>query len=104
MCGDDDEEVKFRDLVKDSGEAKSGTTGYRKIQFCRERASRDNLQYFWVDTCCTIQTLLPVTMHYEKGGICRRKRRELVHRFSIQKKHYFLTQLPLLSKNSYSTL
>jgi hypothetical protein len=50
--GDDDEEVSFRDLVKDSGEAKSGTTGYRKIQFCREQASRDNLQYFWVDTCC----------------------------------------------------
>ncbi|KAH6714672.1 hypothetical protein BKA61DRAFT_482016 [Leptodontidium sp. MPI-SDFR-AT-0119] len=29
-----------------------GKTGYGKIQFCREHAKRDDLQYFWVDTCC----------------------------------------------------
>ncbi|PQE10546.1 hypothetical protein CJF31_00009284 [Rutstroemia sp. NJR-2017a BVV2] len=26
--------------------------GYAKICFCGERAAHDNLQYFWVDTCC----------------------------------------------------
>jgi hypothetical protein len=26
--------------------------GYKKIQLCGERAKRDGLQYFWVDTCC----------------------------------------------------
>ena len=50
--GDDDEEVSFRDLVKDSGKAKSGTTGYRKILFCGEQAKNDGLEYFWVDSCC----------------------------------------------------
>ena len=26
--------------------------GYSKIQFCGEQARRDDLQYFWIDTCC----------------------------------------------------
>ena len=26
--------------------------GYRKIFFCARQAERDNLHYFWVDTCC----------------------------------------------------
>jgi hypothetical protein len=26
--------------------------GFRKIQFCRERADDDGLRYFWIDTCC----------------------------------------------------
>jgi hypothetical protein len=47
--GEDDEEVTFRDLAERSGESKAG---YRKIQFCGEQAARDNLRYFWVDTCC----------------------------------------------------
>jgi hypothetical protein len=47
--GEDEEEVTFNDLVTGAGKSK---TGYRKIQFCREQAARDNLQYFWVDTCC----------------------------------------------------
>jgi hypothetical protein len=50
--GDDDEEVTFKDLASDSGMAKSGTAGYRKIQFCANQAARDKLQYFWVDSCC----------------------------------------------------
>jgi hypothetical protein len=44
--GDEDEEITFRDLVEDTGMAKSGTIGYRKIQFCGEQASRDKLRYF----------------------------------------------------------
>ncbi|EFX04051.1 beta transducin-like protein het-e4s [Grosmannia clavigera kw1407] len=26
--------------------------GYRKILFCAEQARRDNISYFWIDTCC----------------------------------------------------
>ena len=43
------EEVSFIDLVDKSGKSKAG---YRKIVFCGEQAARDNLRYFWVDTCC----------------------------------------------------
>jgi hypothetical protein len=47
--GADTEEVSFRDLIDGTGKSKDG---YRKIRFCGEQASRDGLQYFWVDTCC----------------------------------------------------
>ncbi|KAH7074055.1 hypothetical protein FB567DRAFT_188329 [Paraphoma chrysanthemicola] len=30
--------------------------GYRKIFFCAQQARRDNLEYFWVDTCCIDRT------------------------------------------------
>jgi hypothetical protein len=45
----DGDEFLFEDLVNDTGKTKAG---YEKIQFCGEQAARDNLQYFWVDTCC----------------------------------------------------
>lgn len=47
--GADNEEVTFKDLVEGSGTSK---IGYQKIRFCGEQAARDDLQYFWVDTCC----------------------------------------------------
>jgi hypothetical protein len=47
--GADTEEVTYRDLIDGTGKSKAG---YSKIRFCRERAKRDGLQYFWVDTCC----------------------------------------------------
>ena len=47
--GNDDEEVTFNDFGTGTGKSK---TGYRKIQFCGEQATRDGLQYVWVDTCC----------------------------------------------------
>jgi hypothetical protein len=47
--GEDDQEVNFEDLKNGSGKTKDG---YRKLQFCGEQATRDGLQYFWVDTCC----------------------------------------------------
>jgi hypothetical protein len=47
--GADTEEVSFRDLMDGTGKSKAG---YSKIRFCGEQASRDGLQYFWVDTCC----------------------------------------------------
>jgi hypothetical protein len=47
--GTDTEEVTFTDLTKSSGKDKPG---YKKIRFCGEQASRDGLEYFWIDTCC----------------------------------------------------
>lgn len=48
-ASDDREEVTFDDLRNGQGKSK---TGYIKIQFCGERARRDGIEYFWVDTCC----------------------------------------------------
>jgi Heterokaryon incompatibility protein (HET) len=47
--GADEDEVTLSDLENGSGKGKAG---YVKIQFCREQAEKDGLQYFWVDTCC----------------------------------------------------
>ena len=44
-----DGEVIYDELVAGTGKNKAG---YDKIRFCGERAAADNLQYFWVDTCC----------------------------------------------------
>ncbi|KAH7326969.1 heterokaryon incompatibility protein-domain-containing protein, partial [Rhexocercosporidium sp. MPI-PUGE-AT-0058] len=43
------EEVTFKDLADVTSKSKAG---YGKILFCGEQARRDDLQYFWVDTCC----------------------------------------------------
>jgi hypothetical protein len=51
--GADVEEVTFAELVKSDGKAKRG---YEKIRFCGQQAHQDNLQYFWVDTCCIDKT------------------------------------------------
>jgi hypothetical protein len=47
--GNAKEEVTFEDMVKGLGRDK---TGYKKIEFCGEQASKDGLKYFWVDSCC----------------------------------------------------
>ena len=47
--GMDDEEVTFKDLLDGTGKSKAG---YRKIRFCGNQATKDGLQYVWVDTCC----------------------------------------------------
>lgn len=47
--GVDHEEVTFRDLSRGTGMSKAG---YRKLTFCGKQARKDNIQYFWVDTCC----------------------------------------------------
>ncbi|KAJ6213447.1 heterokaryon incompatibility protein-domain-containing protein [Bipolaris maydis] len=44
-----DTEVTFADMTGGAGKSKFG---YRKIQFCGEQAKQDDLQYFWIDTCC----------------------------------------------------
>ena len=47
--GQDEDEVTFDDLEKRRGKEK---LGYAKIRFCETRAGEDDLQHFWVDTCC----------------------------------------------------
>ena len=47
------EEVTFKDMIDGTGTNK---LGYDKIRFCEEQASRDGLQYIWVDTCCIDKT------------------------------------------------
>lgn len=42
-------EVLFEHLVDRTYET---YTGYRKIEFCAKQAAKDQLQYFWIDTCC----------------------------------------------------
>ncbi|KAJ4293140.1 hypothetical protein N0V90_008422 [Kalmusia sp. IMI 367209] len=56
--GADEEEVTFTDLVRGDGKAERGDEkeGYEKISFCGKQAQQDNLQYFWVDTCCIDKT------------------------------------------------
>jgi hypothetical protein len=51
--GGDAEEVTFADIVSGNGKIKHG---YNKICFCGKQAQQDNLQYFWVDTCCIDKT------------------------------------------------
>lgn len=45
----DDQELTFQDVMNKTGKSK---TGCRKLEFCGEQAKKDNLQYFWVDSCC----------------------------------------------------
>lgn len=47
--GADEDEVTFEELRNRPDKSKAG---YRKIQFCGRQARQDNLDYFWVDTCC----------------------------------------------------
>ena len=47
--GADDDEVTFDDLEKGLGKSK---VGYTKLRFCGNQARKDDIDYFWVDTCC----------------------------------------------------
>jgi hypothetical protein len=42
-------EVTYDELVAGQGKNKAG---YAKVRFCGERAAKDGLDLFWVDTCC----------------------------------------------------
>jgi hypothetical protein len=50
------DEFLFEDLVNGRGKYKAG---YKKVLFCGEQANRDNLEYFWVDTCCIDKWNIP---------------------------------------------
>ncbi|KAH8598611.1 hypothetical protein B0O99DRAFT_684001 [Bisporella sp. PMI_857] len=45
----DDQEVTYQDIINGAGKHKMG---YQKIKFCSAQASRDGVQYSWIDTCC----------------------------------------------------
>jgi hypothetical protein len=45
----DVDEFLYEDMMKNTGKSK---TGYNKILFCGKQAAREELKYFWVDTCC----------------------------------------------------
>jgi hypothetical protein len=47
--GPNGEEFTFQDLKGSTGKSKPG---YDKIRFCGKRAAKDNIHYFWVDSCC----------------------------------------------------
>jgi hypothetical protein len=47
--GNDEDEIKFKDITEGTVDDK---LGYRKLKFCQKQAAKDDLQYFWVDTCC----------------------------------------------------
>ena len=43
------DEVLYDDICNDAARKKDG---WKKVQFCADQAQADNLQYFWLDTCC----------------------------------------------------
>ncbi|KAJ4298214.1 hypothetical protein N0V90_006113 [Kalmusia sp. IMI 367209] len=47
--GADHEEITIQDVREGTGKSK---IGYRKLDFCAKQAAQDNLENFWVDTCC----------------------------------------------------
>ena len=49
--GLDHEEFTFKDLTAGIPLDKS-KAGYRKLTFCGMQAAKDNLEWFWIDTCC----------------------------------------------------
>jgi hypothetical protein len=49
----DRQEVVFEDILNSTGKNK---TGYRKIAFCAKQAAEDEIEYFWVDSCCIDKT------------------------------------------------
>jgi hypothetical protein len=46
---DSTQEVNYEDMIQGRGRDKAG---FQKIAFCAEQAFKDELEYFWVDTCC----------------------------------------------------
>ncbi|KAF2021407.1 HET-domain-containing protein, partial [Aaosphaeria arxii CBS 175.79] len=47
--GDDGDEVTYQDMIDQTGKNK---IGYAKLTFCVQQVAVDDLQYFWIDTCC----------------------------------------------------
>ncbi|KAK5219741.1 hypothetical protein LTR47_011450 [Exophiala xenobiotica] len=46
---DNNEEISFQDVEAGTGKSKAG---WKKLQFCADKAAADGLRYFWIDTCC----------------------------------------------------
>jgi hypothetical protein len=46
---DNNEEISFQDVEAGTGKSKAG---WKKIQFCADKAAANGLRYFWIHTCC----------------------------------------------------
>ncbi|KAJ2983153.1 hypothetical protein NUW58_g6296 [Xylaria curta] len=60
--GEEDEEVTFREITEGVTLQKydyKQKKGYKKIDFCANAAADDNLQHFWVDSCCIDKSSYP---------------------------------------------
>ncbi|SMY26703.1 unnamed protein product [Zymoseptoria tritici ST99CH_1A5] len=72
---DDPEEVKFLDILENTGQTKNG---YQKIQLCADFASKRGLRYIWVDTCCIdkrdgtelAEALASMYRWYQNSSVC----------------------------------
>ena len=57
--GENDEEVTPQDFMRGCNKAQSRrkrkSFGWRKIEFCSGQAARDDIQHFWIDTCCIVK-------------------------------------------------
>jgi ankyrin repeat protein len=51
--GSSKDEVTYHDVCTNTGKEK---IGYNKLVFCAQQAVKDDLRYFWVDTCCIDKT------------------------------------------------
>ncbi|KAK3374624.1 heterokaryon incompatibility protein-domain-containing protein [Podospora didyma] len=49
----EEEEVTFKDYKFPNLSAARQMKAFRKILFCAEQARKDEVGYFWIDTCCT---------------------------------------------------
>lgn len=49
--GADDQEVTYKDVTEGQITNRE-KSGYTKLRFCAEQAFTDDLNYFWIDTCC----------------------------------------------------
>ena len=45
-----DSEILIEDITSEMYKEKE--EGYKKLMFCARQAAQDELQYFWIDTCC----------------------------------------------------
>jgi hypothetical protein len=68
--GKDQDEVTFKDMVKETGRNKKG---FAKIRRCGEQAQKDGFELCWVDTCC-IRSVAQITTPCVTGVYCRKKR------------------------------
>ncbi|KAJ2983647.1 hypothetical protein NUW58_g6213 [Xylaria curta] len=50
--GDREDEIFMNDIKENRYKKKAA---YRKLRYCAARANADNLQHFWIDTCCIDQ-------------------------------------------------
>jgi hypothetical protein len=50
------DEITYQELMdgkrRSICESDLGRLGFRKLQFCQQRAAKEGLRYFWIDTCC----------------------------------------------------